>query len=75
MSYSRVKHTRYLGITLDNKLSWKDHVKKVKKGNINFFKTTQIIDRNLLGKLTNTLNTTCNTYLKPILKHGSEVQL
>ena len=66
-------NTKYLGVTLDNKLSWSNHIKNtVERAN----KRLGLIKRlagATWGNTQDTLNITYNTYVKPVMRYGSEV--
>ncbi|XP_071035169.1 uncharacterized protein [Parasteatoda tepidariorum] len=65
--------TTYLGVVLDNKLSFTNHISTVID---KVEKRTSILKRLAgakWGSSQHTLNKTYNTYIKPIIKYGSEV--
>ncbi|XP_071037680.1 uncharacterized protein [Parasteatoda tepidariorum] len=69
---SRSDCTKYLGVTLDNKLNFTDHVKVTAEkveGRISMMKR---LAGAKWGCNQATLKTTSNTYVKPIIKYGSE---
>jgi hypothetical protein len=65
--------TKYLGVLFDSKLNWADHFSKTVE------KTSRRLGlkKRLAGatwRITqDALNSTYNTYVKPIMKYGSEV--
>jgi len=65
--------TKYLGVYMDNKLPWKNHVKHtVNKAN----QRLRLIKRltgAAWGRTQETMNTTYKTYIKPVMKYRSEV--
>ena len=68
-----IENTKYLGVRMDNKISWDSHVehtiKKVKQ-------RLRLIKRfagATWGSTQDTMNTTYKTYVKPVMKYGSEV--
>jgi hypothetical protein len=65
--------TKYLGVHLDNKLNWEQHVIKTEeKVNKNSHTILKILTRKKWGCSMDTLNKTYNTYMKPIITYGAE---
>ena len=65
--------TKYLGLHMDNKLSWKNHVEyTINKVNQRLRLIKQLA-RATWGSTQDTMNTTYKTYVKPVMKYGSEV--
>jgi acyl-homoserine lactone acylase PvdQ len=65
--------TKYLGVHMDNKLSWKNHVEHtINKANQRL-KLIKQLARATWGSTQETMNTTYKTYIKPVMKYGSEV--
>ena len=66
-------NTKYLGVLLDNKLNWVDHISKtVEKTNKRLGLMKRLAGA-MSGSTQDTLNVTCNMYVKPIIKYGREV--
>jgi hypothetical protein len=65
--------TKYMGVLFDNKINWADHISKtVEKTN----KRIRLMKRPpgaKWGSTQDTLKVYYNTYVKPIMKYGSEV--
>mgnify|MGYP000415626391 CR=1 FL=1 len=65
--------TKYLGMHLDNKLNWAQHVEKIEE---KIFRKGHILKRlagTKWGSPLDTLNQTYKIYMKPILTYGAEV--
>ncbi|GBM70105.1 hypothetical protein AVEN_151569-1 [Araneus ventricosus] len=64
---------RYLGVTLDNKLSWRRHVdKKVEKG-VSRLGLLKRLSGVTWGSSPETLATTCKTNVRPVLNYGGKL--
>jgi len=65
--------TKYLGVLFDNKLNWADHINKtVEKTNKRIRLMKRLVGAKW-GSTQDTLKVYSNTYVKPIMKYGSEV--
>ena len=65
--------TKYLDVYLDNKLSWKNHVEHtINKVNLRL-RLIKRLTGATWGSTQETMNTTYKTYVKPLMKYGSEV--
>ena len=65
--------TKYLDVYLDNKLSWKNHVKHtINKVNQRLRLIKQLAGATW-GSTQEAINTTYKTYIKPLMKYGSAV--
>lgn len=65
--------TKYLGVHMDNKLNWKEHIQHII---VKVNKRLSLVKRLAgvsWGNTQDTMNTTYKTYIKPIMKYGSEV--
>jgi bisphosphoglycerate-dependent phosphoglycerate mutase len=60
------KSTKYLGIYMDNKLSWKNHMEQR-------LRLIKRLTRAKWGNTQETMSTMYKTYIKPLMKYGSEV--
>lgn len=65
--------TKYLGVMLDNKLSFKNHVNHIKDKVEERSKILKRLAGAKWGCTQDTLNKTYNTYIKPVIKYGSEM--
>jgi hypothetical protein len=67
------ENTKYLGVYMDNKLTWKNHVENtISKVN----RRLRLIKRlagATWGSTQDTMNNTYKTYVKPVMTYGSEV--
>ena len=71
--YRRVTGTKYLGVLLDNKLNWMDHISKTAKITNKRLELIRRLAGTKLGITQDKLNITYNTYIKPVMKYSSEV--
>jgi hypothetical protein len=61
--------TKYLGIHMDNKLSWKNHVEHtINKVNQRLRLIKRLVGATW-GSSQDTMNTTYKTYVKPVMKY------
>lgn len=67
------ENIRYLGIIMDNKLSWKEHIKQVRERVNSRMKLLKRLAGITRGSTQDTLNTTYKTYIKQIIKYGSDM--
>jgi len=65
--------TKYLGVHMDNKLSWKNHVEHTINKVNQRLRLIKRLARATWGSTQDTMNTTYKTYVKPVMKYGSEV--
>ena len=65
--------TKYLGVRVDNKLSWKYHVERTINKVNQRLRLIKWLARATWGSTQETMNTMCKTYVKPVMKYGSEV--
>ena len=65
--------TKYLGVHMDNKLSWKNHVEHTINKVNQRLRLIKQLARATWGRTQDTMNTTYKTYVKPVMKYGSEV--
>jgi len=64
---------KYLGVHLDNKLSWKNHVKHTINKVNQRLRLIKRLAGTTWGSTQETMNTTYQTYVKPLMKYGSEI--
>jgi len=67
------ENTIYLGIYMDNKLSWKNHVEHTVNKVNRRLRLIKWLTGAAWGSTQETMNTTYKTYIKPVMKYGSEV--
>jgi len=65
--------TKYLGVHMNNKLSWKNHVESTINKVNQRLRLIKWLARATWGSTQETMNTTYKTYVKPVMKYGSEV--
>ena len=65
--------TKYLGVHMDNKLSWKDHEINVANKVNQKLRLIKRLAGATWGCTQDTLNTTYKTYIKPVMTYGSEI--
>lgn len=66
-------NTKYLGVVLDNKLNWTEQVNIAAKKATSRLGVIKRLAGAKWGSTQDTLNITYNTYVKPVMKYGSEV--
>ena len=65
--------TKYLGVLFDNKLNWADHINKTVEKTNKRIRLVKRLAGAKWGSTQDTLKFYVNTYVKPIMKYGSEV--
>jgi len=65
--------TKYLGVCMYNKLSWKNHVEHAINKVNHRLRLIKLLAGATWGSTQETMNTTYRTYVKPLMKYGSEV--
>lgn len=65
--------TKYLGVTMDSKLSFSEHIRNIVTGVERRLPILKRLAGAKWGCTQDTLNLTYNTYIKPVLKYGSEI--
>jgi hypothetical protein len=58
---------------MDNTLSWKNHVEHIANKANQRLRLIKLLARAAWGSTQETMNTTYKTYIKPVMKYGSEV--
>ena len=69
----RTEKAKYLGVSFDTKLTWKNHIQQIKDKAINRFKLIKRLAGTKWGSSRKTLSTTYNMYIKPVMKYCSEI--
>ena len=65
--------TKYLGVHMNNKLSWKTHMEHTINKVHQRLRLIKQLTRATWGSTQDTMNTMYKTYVKPVIKYGSEV--
>ena len=65
--------TKYLGVHMNNKLSWKTHMEHTINKVHQRLRLIKQLTRATWGSTQDTMNTMYKTYVKPVMKYGSEV--
>ena len=72
---TQTKAYKYLGITFDNKLTWKHHILTVTEKASRRLSILKRLAGSKWGCARQVLNTTYKTHIKPILQYGSETTI
>jgi hypothetical protein len=70
---TKSENTKYLGVQLDNKLNWTYQIESTGKRLNQRSALIKCLSSVIWGSSQETLNMTYRTYIKPIVKYGSEV--
>jgi len=69
---SQSNEFKYLGVTFDNKLNWKNHVDKVASRVSNRINILKRLAGSKWGCARSTLNLTCHKYILPVITYSCE---